>query len=195
MNSRTKLLLIRKLLVGRGPGTSSVSQAISSSDGIEQCFLLDGQSLSITNIRKIGNELEPVDYLASRSAASLDSEAQNTAESSRKILLGYLMMLVASKSGIGNPAHVFALFEVLGKCQCILRVSLGSQAQSLDAEQQLLCGKWVHSRSQVSKDLNASADDVGDGAKGIPELEAVIARGRFDKLREPLGVFAPVKLA
>ena len=102
---------------------------------------------------------------------------------------------VASQARVGDPADLGALLEVLCQGEGVLGVALGAQRQRLGAEQQLLGGKRVEVGAEVAHNLDARADDEGGGPKCLPELEAVVALGGLDKLREARGVGAPVKLA
>jgi hypothetical protein len=88
-----------------------------------------------------------------------------------------------------------ALLQVPRQGERVLRVPLRAEAQRLDAQDELLGGKGVEGGANVAQELDAGADDEGDGAKRLPELEPVVALGRLDELGEPLAVLAPVKLA
>ena len=68
-----------------------------------------------------------------------------------------------------------------------------TQAQGLDAQQQLLCGEWIHRRPQVPQDLHAHPDRKSDWPKSIPELQSMVAFRGVVELREALGVLAPVE--
>lgn len=59
----------------------------------------------------------------------------------------------------------------------------------------MLSSKGVEGGAQITQRLDAGADDEGDGTKGIPELEAVIALRGLDELGEPGAVLTPVELA
>lgn len=105
------------------------------------------------------------------------------------------MIWVALETGVGHPVHIRAVLKILGQSQCILSMPLSSKAEGLDTEEQLLGGKGIESGTQIAKNLDTGADDKGDRAKGLPELEAVVALGRLNKLWEAGTVLAPVKLA
>lgn len=85
------------------------------------------------------------------------------------------MVRVALEAGVRHPADVFAVLEVLGQGEGVLGVALGTEGQGLDAEEELLGGKGVEGGTEISEDLDSGADDEGDGAKRLPELEAVVA--------------------
>jgi hypothetical protein len=72
---------------------------------------------------------------------------------------------------------------------------LSSQAESLDTEEELLGSPGAKAGTQVTENLNTGADDEGDGAKSIVELQAVVARRWLVELGESSGVLSPVKLA
>jgi hypothetical protein len=74
-------------------------------------------------------------------------------------------------------------------------VSLRPQAQRLNTEQELLRRKGIQRGAQVSQDLDARADDEGDGAESLPEFQAVVSVRGLDHLRESRAVLAPVELA
>lgn len=105
------------------------------------------------------------------------------------------MVRVALQAGVRNPGDVGAALQVLGHSQSVLGVALGAETERLDTEDQLLGGKWVEGGADVTQQLDSGADDEGDGAKGLPELEAVVALRGLDELGESLAVLAPVKLA
>lgn len=157
--------------------------------------LLDGQSLGITDVGEVGNQLEAIDNLAAGRTAALDTEAQDTSEAPLEILLSSLVVSVALQAWVRNPRDVRALLQVSGQGQSVLGVALGTETEGLDTEDELLGGKGVERGTNVSQELNSGADNEGDGAKGLPELEAVVALGGLDELRESLAVLAPVKLA
>lgn len=157
--------------------------------------VLNSQSLGITNIGQVGDELEVINHLGAVFAASLNAKAQDATKTLLEVSLGNLVRRVARQARVGDPADLGALLEVLGEGEGVLGVALGAQRQRLGAEQELLRGKGVEVGAQVADNLDARADDEGDGAKRLPELEAVVALGRLDKLREARGVGAPVKLA
>jgi hypothetical protein len=102
---------------------------------------------------------------------------------------------VVLQAGIGDPADIFALLQPLGQRQRILPVALCPQAQRLQAQEQLLRSKGVEGRAEIALDLDAGADDEGDGAKGVPKLEAVVALTGLDELGKAGAVLAPVELA
>lgn len=72
-------------------------------------------------------------------------------------------------------------------------MALGAEGQRLDADDELLGGEGVQGGAEVAQDLDAGADDECDGAKGLPELEAVVAVRGLRHLREAAVV--PLELA
>lgn len=102
---------------------------------------------------------------------------------------------VALQPRVRDPRDLGMGLEPFGQRERVLRMPLGTQRQRLDAEQQLLRGKRIQARAQVAKDLDADADGEGDVAECLPELEAVVAGGRVDELREAVPVLAPVELS
>jgi hypothetical protein len=59
----------------------------------------------------------------------------------------------------------------------------------------LLSGKRVEGRAEITENFDASADNEGDVAKGLVELETVITLRGLVELREASGVLTPVELA
>jgi hypothetical protein len=155
---------------------------------------VDGKGLGITDVGKVGDELEAVDNLAA-STAALDAEAEDTTEASLEVLLGRLVVGMALKSGVRNPADVGAGLEVLCEGQGVLGVALSAQAQGLSAEEELLSSKGVEGGTKITEDLDSGADDKGGGAESLVELEAVVAGRGLVELGEAVGVLEPVKLA
>lgn len=74
-------------------------------------------------------------------------------------------------------------------------MAFAAQTQRLQTKNQLLGREGVQRRAQVTQNFNTRADSKGDGTKGLPELESVVAFGGFNELREASGILAPVKLA
>jgi hypothetical protein len=157
--------------------------------------LLDSQGLCVTDVGQVGDELEAIHNLAAGRAPALDAEAEDAAKAPLQQALGRLMVRVALEAWVRDPGDVGAGLEVARQGEGVLGVALGAQAERLDAEQQLLGGERVERGAQVAQDLDAGADDEGDGAERVPELEPVVALGRLDKLREPGAVLAPIELA
>lgn len=158
-------------------------------------YSLNGQGLGITDVGKVADELEAVNDLCASGSAALDTKAQDTAKASGEVLLRVCVVRVALQAGVRNPRDVGAVLQILGHGQGVLGVTLGAQAQRLDTEDQLLGSKGVEGSADVTQLLDSGADDEGDGAKRLPELEAVVALGGLDELGESLAVRAPVKLA
>ena len=175
-NTRVDLLLVRQLLVGGRPG-------------------VDSQRLGVADVGQVGDELEAIDHLAAGVGAALDADAEYAAKSALEVLLCVLVRPVALQPGVRHPADVRALLEVAGEREGVLGVALAAERQRLETEKELLRGEGVQARAQVAQDLHAHPDDVGDGPKGLPELEPVVALGRLDHLREAVSVRAPVELA
>jgi hypothetical protein len=74
-------------------------------------------------------------------------------------------------------------------------MSLSTQAQSFDSEQELLSSEGVKGGTEITENLDTDTDGKGDGTKGFPELETVVTGRWVDELWEASGVLAPVKLA
>lgn len=136
---------------------------------------VNGQGLGITHIGQVRDQLEAIDDLAARSTAALDTNAQDTTETALEVLLGLLVRGVALQTGVRHPRDIGALLEVLSQREGVLGVSLGAQAEGLETEDELLGGERVEGSSEITEDLDAGADYEGDGAEGLPELEAVVA--------------------
>lgn len=169
-------LLLGELLVGGGPG-------------------VDGEGLGVADVGEVRDELEPVHDLAARRAAALDAEAQHAAEAALQVLPRQLVAAVAREPRVGHPADVGRGHEVVGQGQGVLGVPLGAQAERLEAEEELLRGEGAQAGAEVAQDLDARADDEGDGAEGVPEAEAVVTLGGLDHLREARRVRAPIEAA
>lgn len=105
------------------------------------------------------------------------------------------MVRVALQAGVRNPGDVGAVLQVLGHSQGVLGMTLSTETEGLDTQDQLLGSKWVEGGANVTQELYSSADNEGDGAESLPELEAVVTLGGLGELGESLGVLAPVKLA
>ena len=71
---------------------------------------------------------------------------------------------------------------------------LTPQTQRLNPQQQLLRRKRIQSSSQIPQNLNTHTDSKRNRTKGIPELQSVVAFGRFVELREARGMLAPIEL-
>jgi hypothetical protein len=105
------------------------------------------------------------------------------------------MVRMALEARVRDPADIWALLKVLSQSQGVLGMSLSAQTEGLDTEEQLLGGEGVEGRSEIAQDLHAGSDDEGDVAKGLEELEAVVALGGLVELGEASGVLAPVEFA
>src|SRR3569833_2990570 len=175
-HTRADTLLLGQLLVGGGPR-------------------VDGERLGVADVGEVGDELAAVDDLAAGGAAALDAEAEHAAAAAREVLPGQRVGRVAGQARVRHPADVGALLQVLGEALGVVGVALGAQAERLAAQQELLGGEGVEAGAQVAEELDAHADDEGDGAERLPELEPVVAVRRLHHLREPVGVLAPVELA
>ncbi len=85
------------------------------------------------------------------------------------------------------------LLEPPGQFHRILRMPFGAQRQRLQSLQQLERRKRIQGRAEIPQDLNAHPNGKGDGTKGVPEAQTVIAGAGFDELRKAFGVLAPVE--
>lgn len=157
--------------------------------------LLNSERLGVTDVRKVGDELESVDNLATSLATTFDTEAQDATVTPLEVLLGRLVVWVALQTGVRDPADLRVVLEPFGQVQSILRVAFGAETKRLNTEEELLGSEGVESGAQVTEDLDTGTNDEGDGAEGFPELEAVVTRRRFDELGEASSVLAPVELA
>ena len=156
---------------------------------------MNGQRLSIADVGQVGHELQAVNNARASRAAALDTDAQHTAEAALEVLLGRRVRRVRLQARVRDPSDIGALLEPVGQSQRVLGVPLSAQRQRLQAEQQLLRTEGVETGAEVAQELDAHADGVGDRAEGLPKLEAVVALGRLDHLRELVAVLAPVELA
>ena len=73
-------------------------------------------------------------------------------------------------------------------------MSLSTQTQGFDPEQKLLRSKRIQSWSKVTEDLHPHTNGKGNGTKGFPEFQTMIAFRGLDELRETCRIFAPVEL-
>ena len=105
---------------------------------------MNGESLSVTNIGKVRNELEVVHNLATSLATSLDTKRKHTTESSRQVLLRKLVALVALKTRIADPSDVWVLLQPSCELERVLSVSLTAQTERLNTEEKLLGREWIH---------------------------------------------------
>ena len=157
--------------------------------------VLRGKSLRVTDVNKVRDELEALDNLTTRAASPLHTEAQHTARAPLEVPLRVLVVRVVLQPRVRHPADVLALLQPPGQGEGVLGVAGRAQAQRLGAEEQLLGGEGVEAGAEVAQGLDAGADGEGDGAEGVPELEAVVALAGLDELGETRAVLAPVELA
>ena len=93
---------------------------------------VDGESLRIPNIGQVRDQLEAVNDLRTGSSTTFDTKAQNTSESALEISLSQFVRRVALEARVGDPRNVRVLLQPLCKSQSVERMSLRTQAQSLD---------------------------------------------------------------
>lgn len=74
-------------------------------------------------------------------------------------------------------------------------MSLRTQTQGLQAQQELLRSKRVKGCSEITQYLHTHANCKGEGSESLPELQAVVPCRWLDKLGEPSCILAPVKFA
>lgn len=175
-DTRVLLLLVRELLVGRGPG-------------------VDREGLGVTNVGEVADELEGVDDLGAGGGAALDTDGEDTAVAAGEVLGGSLVRGVRGETGVRDPVDVLVLLEPLGEGEGVRGVALGTEREGLETEDQLLGAEGVEGGAEVAEELDTDADSERDGAEGLPELEAVVALRRLDELGEARGVGSPVELA
>jgi hypothetical protein len=63
-------------------------------------------------------------------------------------------------------------------------MSLRSETESLDTEEELLCGEGAETSADVSKHLNADSSNEGSRAESLPVLQTVVRGRRLNHLRE-----------
>lgn len=175
-DTRVLLLLVGQLLVRRGPG-------------------VDRERLRVADVGEVADQLEAVDDLGAAGRAALDADGEHTAVAAGEVLGRGRVRRVRVEAGVRDPADVLVLLEPLGEREGVRRVALGTERERLQAEDQLLGAEGVEGRAEVTEELDTDADRERDGAERLPELEAVVALGRLDELREARGVLAPVELA
>lgn len=105
------------------------------------------------------------------------------------------MASMALKARVRHPRNILILLQPFRQSQCITGMSLRTQTQSLQSQQQLLSRKRVQRRTQITQNLDSYANGKCDRTKGFPELEAVVSLSRLDELRESSGVLAPVEFS
>jgi len=155
---------------------------------------VNSQSLRVTHVGQVGNQLESIDDLTTSSSATLDTKAQHTTKSTLEVSQGELMGRMVLKTRIRNPGHVFGFFQPSRQGKCVLGVTLSSQTEGLKTLNKLECSERVESTTQVTEDLNTNTDSEGDGSESIPESQAVISCRGLDHIRESLAVLAPVEV-
>lgn len=100
---------------------------------------------------------------------------------------------VRFEAGIRDPAHVLVLLQPGSQGNGIACMSFSAQTQSLQTKQKLLSGKRIQCRSEVTKDLNPNTNSEGDRSECFPEIQSVVALGRFGELGESVSVLTPIK--
>lgn len=103
---------------------------------------VNSQCLSIADVSKVRNELEAINDFAT-STTTLDTKAKNTTKTPLQVLLSRLVVRVTLKTRVGDPADIRTLLEVLRQSQSVLGMSLSSQAESFNAQKQLLGSERV----------------------------------------------------
>jgi hypothetical protein len=101
---------------------------------------------------------------------------------------------VVLETWVRDPCDLLVVLEPLCERERVRGVALHTQAQGLEALDQLEGAEGVEAGAEVAQDLDTHADREGDGAKGFVELEPVVALRRFVELRETLRVLPPVEL-
>lgn len=168
------LLLVGQLLVGSGPGVNSQSLGVANARRKTlECTIK--HALVYHLLGKIGNQLEAIDNLASSRRTTLNTNRQNTTKSASQILLRRSVRRVILKTGIRDPRDMLILLEPLSQGKRISSMALAAQTQRLQTKDQLLGRERVQSGAQVTQNLDTHADGKGDGTKGLPELESVVA--------------------
>lgn len=175
-DARVLLLLVGELLVRRGPG-------------------VDGEGLGVADVGQVADELEAVDDLGAGGGAALDTDGEDTAVPAGEVLGGRLVGGVRGQAGVGDPVDVLVLLEPLGEGEGVGGVTLGTERERLETEDELLRAEGVEGGAEVAEELDADTDRERNGAKGLPELEAVVTLGRLRELGEARRVLAPVELA
>lgn len=74
-------------------------------------------------------------------------------------------------------------------------MSLPSQAQRFQSEQELLRRERVQRAPQIPQNLDPNSNGKRDGAKGVPKLETVIPFGRVVELGKSLSILAPIEFS
>lgn len=97
------------------------------------------------------------------------------------------------QTGVRNPTHVLIASKPVCQSPCVVCVSLGTQTQSLQSQQELLRGEGVECGSHVAQDFHPHPDSKSKRSEGLPELQAVVTWGWLNKLWEACGVFAPIE--
>ena len=131
---------------------------------VSQAIHLDGlltisyQSFAISNISKIGNELEAIHNLATSLATTLDTKGQDTTKATLQILLRVLMRRMRFQPRVRHPRHIRIALQPLRQLQRILCMALATKTECLEAEQQLMCTERVQGRAEIAQDLDAHAN-------------------------------------
>lgn len=156
---------------------------------------MDDEGLSITDVGQVGSQLEAVDDLSTNGWSSLDTERQDTSESSLEVLLGELVRWVRLKTWVGNPGDLWVGLEPLGEGEGVLDVTLDTEWEGLETDDEVEGTEWVEGGSEITENLNTDTDGEGDWAESLPELESVVTLSWLDELWEFGGVLAPVELS
>lgn len=98
------------------------------------------------------------------------------------------MIRVVSVADVVDPGHEGLLSQPVGNLRRVLRVTIASHGERLQADQQLLGCRGAERASRVAKDLELAADGKGPVGEALPELRLGVV-----ELGEPIWVTAPVK--
>lgn len=155
-HTRGQLLIVRELLVRRSRWR-------------------DDERLCIADIGQVRSQLQPVHKARASLDVAFDSKGQDTSGPSRQHLLGQLMAWVAGQARIRDPVDLRVLLKPLSQSQGVVGMPLSSQRQRFEALEEQEATKGVQSGAQITQDDDTQKDGVGDGTKGVPELEAVVS--------------------
>jgi len=143
----------------------------------------------------VGGKLQVVDDGDAGVLTALDAERQDTPESALEVFLRHGVAGMALEPGVGNPGDLLVILEPAGKSKRIAHMALHTEGEGLETLDQLECTERVETSSKVAEGVTTDAEGVSEGAKGLEELQTVVALRGLGELWVTCGVLPPVKLS
>lgn len=91
---------------------------------------------------------------------------------------------MAGQSGVADPRDVGVLLEPLSELLGVLGMALSAQTEGLNLAENpeaARAAKGLREAPKSAENLNTGTDDEGNGAKGVPELEAMVTFRRVGR--------------